>query len=291
VNEKVFKFGPDGVLSGVLTEPEKGRQLRGAPAVLMWNVGLNHHVGPWRFNVDLARDLATRGVTAFRFDVSGLGDSEARRDTSSDHVRALADVRDAMTFVTKKTGAESFVLVGFCSSVDAAHVIGREDRRVAGVVYLEGYAFRTRGFWNRYALRVLDVWRIKRALKAKIPEVFGRELVGTGFSDRRPTVFAREYPTTEQLRVDFARMVQDRKKLLLIYVGGDTNYNHSDQFFEMYADESLRGRIDVDYYGDMDHTFFRVRDRLRVLDRVSNWIAEVRDPIGSSAVDQARQPV
>src|SRR5205823_3879787 len=124
----------------------------------------------------------------------------------------LADVRDAMNFVGKRRATESFVLIGFCSSVDAAHVVATEDRRVQGIVYLEGYAFRTPGFWRRYPLRLLDPWRVKRYLKGSFPRVFGDELEGVPWRQKRPTVFAREYPSTEQLRQDFARMVEAKKK-------------------------------------------------------------------------------
>jgi hypothetical protein len=271
VNEKAISFGPEGVLAGVLTEPDQASWRAGAPAVLMWNVGLNHHVGPWRFNVELARMLGKRGVPSLRFDVSGLGDSETRRDTRSDHERALADVTDAIGYLEKRKIARSVILVGFCSSVDAAHVLAARDPRVAGVVYLEGYAFRTRGFWMRYPLRLVDRPRVKRFLKNALPRVFGDEVSGTGWG-QRAAVFAREYPSTEQLRRDFASMVAEKKRLLFVYVGVDTNYNHRDQFFEMYLDQGPRDGIDVDYFGDMDHTFFRVEDRQRVLERVASWV-------------------
>jgi hypothetical protein len=275
VIEKALRFGPAGTLAGILTEPAKDRAHPGAPVVVMWNVGLNHHVGPWRFNVELARDLAARGVSSFRFDLSGLGDSEARRDTSSDHARALADVKEAMTFVASRTQATTFALIGFCSSVDAAHVVGVEDDRVVAVVYLEGYAFRTKGFWRRYALRVLQRERIVRYLKSSAPRVFGSELVGTGWQVARAAIFAREYPSTERLREDYASMVAANKKLLFVYVGGDTNYNYRGQFFEMFGSPGLEQAVDLDYFPSMDHTFFRVPDRRRVLERVTGWICSL----------------
>jgi len=74
----------------------------------------------------------------------------------------------------KRRGARQFILIGFCSSVDAAHIVSVEDERVVGIAYLEGYAFRTRGFWLRYLLRLVDPPRIKRFLKGALPDVFAR---------------------------------------------------------------------------------------------------------------------
>jgi len=80
VSEKIFTCGPGGALVGVLTEPDVARAPPDAPAVLLWNVGLNHRVGPFRVFVELARRLAEAGFTVLRLDLSGLGDSEVRKD-------------------------------------------------------------------------------------------------------------------------------------------------------------------------------------------------------------------
>ena len=46
-------------------------------AVVFWNVGVSHRVGPQRQYVDIARDLSALGFCVFRFDLGGLGDSAA----------------------------------------------------------------------------------------------------------------------------------------------------------------------------------------------------------------------
>lgn len=272
MSEKTLSFGPEGSLAGILTEPSPGDAVEGAPAVLMWNVGMNHHVGPWRFNVELSRRMARVGIPSLRFDVSGIGDSEAQRDTRSDHERAVAEVREAMHTLERRKVARQFVLLGFCSSVDAAHVVAAEDPRVTACVYIEGYSFRTRGFWMRYPLRFVDRTRIRRYLKVHHPEVFGRELANRDRSGDEQ-VFEREYPSRDRLRRDFARMVQDGKRLLFVHVGREGDFNHAGQFHEMYGSPAIRGKVDVDYYQEMDHTFFRLRDRQQVLDRVASWVA------------------
>ena len=143
MSERVFTFGRGSSLVGILTEPSRPR--RNSPALLMWNVGVNHRVGPLRFNVDLARALAEVGFTSLRFDISGLGDSAVRQDARAEHERAAADVREAMSALQSRNIASSFGLVGFCSSVDAAHAVA-SDPSVRGAVFIEGYTFRTRGF-------------------------------------------------------------------------------------------------------------------------------------------------
>ncbi|MFP2897131.1 hypothetical protein [Corallococcus sp. 4LFB] len=83
MRERICTFGPEQSLVGILTEPDPAKVLPEAPAVVLSNVGLNHHVGPYRLWVELARQLAGRGITTLRFDLSGLGDSRPRREGGS----------------------------------------------------------------------------------------------------------------------------------------------------------------------------------------------------------------
>ena len=273
--EKVISFGTDGRLHGILTEPEPGARIEGAPAILTWNVGLHHHVGPHRFFIDLARSLAALGFTSLRFDLSGLGDSEVSRDDARpDFERAVSDVREAMSVLRKQRGFEQFVPVGFCSSVDAAHTLGVNDRAISGIVYLEGYGYRTRGFYARYPRRFLDRNRWERTLRAKYQKLFGDpNAVNDPFYERE-RVYLRDYPSRTKLRSDVLGMVSRGVRLLLVYAGGDTDYHYREQFYEMIGTDSIASEIDLEFYPEADHTFFLEEDRRVVISRVGSWMLD-----------------
>jgi hypothetical protein len=278
VIERAVAFGRDSGLIGVLTEPGSGEAIADAPAVLMWNVGIQHRIGPYRIQVDIARDLAERGFTSLRFDLSGMGDSEARQDNRPDQDRALDDVREAMALLEKRHGARGFVPIGFCSSVDAAHAISLQDGRIVGAAFLEGYSYRTRGFWLRYPGRLIDRQRWSRYLSNHrlLPRAYGRPTETESAAQSRSamgSVFARQYPTREQFGAAVVQLASRGVRLLFLYVGGDTDFNHRGQLFEIVGDDSLEGRVDVEYYSNADHTFFRVADRERAVARVGVWMA------------------
>jgi len=89
--------------------------------------------------------------------------------------------------------------------------------------------------------------------------------------------------------------VSRRVRLLFVYVGGDTDFNHRDQFFETVGEPSLDG-VEIEYYGDADHTVYRVSDRARTVARIGDWAS--RQFRGSTmamdsaaAAPAARKPV
>lgn len=268
MNEKVFTFGPGNGLVGIVTEPDPAQAQGDRPAVLLWNVGINHRVGPFRVSVDLARRLAAQGFTVLRFDISGMGDSEVRKDTLDEFERAALDVREAMDALQSRRGVRRFVLIGFCSSVDAAHVVAVRDPRVVGVGYLESYVWRTAGYYLRYPLRLLDRARWERMLALRFPRLFGME---GHLSELREQVYLRDRPSVEKFRRDVRDLVQRGCKLLFVYVGGDNPYTHRGQFFEMVGGRDLDGKVQVEFYEDADHTFFLLRDRARLIDQVCDW--------------------
>ena len=276
--ERAVAFGPEAGLVGILTEPDPSDARLGAPAVLMWNVGIQHRVGPYRIHVDMARDLARRGFTSLRFDVSGMGDSDVRQHSQLDHERSIMDVREAMVFLERRKGIRAFVPIGFCSSVDAAHSLSLQDNRVAGVCFLEGYAFRTRGFWMRYPLRLANLHRWRRFLSWRIaPLLSGRSVGGdptkAGGRDLGGPVYTRAYPSQQQFGADVRNLASRGIRLLFVYVGGDTDFNYTGQLAEMAGVETLEESVEVVYYSDADHTFFRAADRERAVARVGEWMA------------------
>jgi dienelactone hydrolase len=284
VIERALAFGQGAGLAGVLTEPSPSDAVADAPAIVMWNVGIQHRIGPYRIQVDIARDLARRGYASLRFDLSGMGDSEARQDSRPDAERALDDVREAMAVLEKRRGVRTFVPIGFCSSVDAAHAISLKDKRIVGACFLEGYAYRTQGFWLRYPRRLLEPERWRRYLASRrlLPLRYGRtaEIRARKEEQRRGVgaMFARQYPTMHQFSADIAQLSSRGVKLLFLYVGGDTDFNHRNQFFEMVGETALDGPVDIEFYEGADHTFFRVADRDRVVTRVGEWMARAFPP-------------
>jgi pimeloyl-ACP methyl ester carboxylesterase len=275
IEESLISFGATGSLHGLLTEPPVDARAPGAPAMLLWNVGLHHHVGPYRIYVDLARRLAEAGYTCLRFDTSGLGDSEtSRNDSRSDSERNVADVQEAMSAVARERGIERAVLVGFCSSVDAAHAAGLRDPRVAGIVYLEGYGYRTNRFYLHYALRLLDRHRWERRLRLKFPKLFREPEAVVDQTLDRERIFIRDYPTEHKLSRDMRKLVARGVRQLWVYGGGDTVYLYRSQFFDFIRAHELADKIDIAFFPSADHTFFLVEDRVRVIDHLVQWMRQ-----------------
>ena len=144
VREEPLYFGEGGRLFGVLTEPGAGALRRGSPAVVFLNVGANHHVGPNRMYVTLARALAARGCLGFRFDLGGLGDSLAASGAPSMRLYSkdsIGDVKAALSTLSRARGVDRFVLAGVCSGAYLAFHTAIEDSRVAGQILINPQTF------------------------------------------------------------------------------------------------------------------------------------------------------
>ena len=92
-------------------------------AVILINSGAIYRIGPNRLYVTLARRLAARGDLVVRADLSGIGDSRARRGADentvySDH--AVADI-DAIVAWARRQGVREVAVAGLCSG--AYHAI------------------------------------------------------------------------------------------------------------------------------------------------------------------------
>ncbi len=269
--QRVVRFGLDNALVGILTEPDAAQRIPGAPVVLLWNVGINHHVGPFRIFVDLARRLAVLGFAALRFDISGLGDSEsARGDTRGDRERGIGDVKSAIDMLERTRGVERVVLLGFCSSVDPAHALSLEDPRVVGLAYLEGYYFKTPGYYLRYPLRYLNLNRWERLLRTKVERFFGD---GSELAERQ-AIFVRDYPTAQSFHRDLKTLVTRGVRLLFIYVAGDSKYEYRDQLFDFLGSRELESKVELEFWPSADHTFFLAEDRARAVDRVATFVEQ-----------------
>lgn len=275
--EKVFTFGSGNSLVGILTEPNSAQQMNGAPAVLLWNAGTLHRVGPYRLNVDTARKLASLGFLVFRFDISGKGDSNPSKDERSYDERSVGDVREAMNFLSSKKGVEKFVLIGFCSGADEAHPVALQDARVTGVAFLDGFGYRTLGYYLRYysPRRVLRFSAWRNLLK----RLHARALLTTGGNDdseKRVRIFEREFPPLKKISAELQQLAERGVNLLFVYSGGVkyAYFNHYGQFKTMFNAVDFQGKLRLEHFEESDHTYTRLSDRNKLLNCICEWMLD-----------------
>jgi len=114
--ERPVFFGSENLLFGIVTEPGQGEIRR--RAVILLNSGADHHVGPSRIHVSIARRWARSGYYVLRMDLAGLGDSATRAASPEDEVfppAALDDVRAGIELLKTRYGIREITLAGLCS--------------------------------------------------------------------------------------------------------------------------------------------------------------------------------
>lgn len=138
--EEVAAFDSGGRrLVGVLSRPDPERDAAGPPAVVLHGWG-SYRSGPHRCLVELARELASRGLSALRFDFSGRGDS-AGDYWKVDLDAMVADAIAAADFLTEKTGADEVSAAGLCSGANVALGAATLDARFGRVAALSALPF------------------------------------------------------------------------------------------------------------------------------------------------------
>jgi alpha-beta hydrolase superfamily lysophospholipase len=134
-SERALHFGADDGIFGILTVPD--RVDAGAPAILLLNTGAEHHIGPNRMYVSLAREWAAKGHVVLRYDLRGIGDSPPPPGAEPNIVvpaHALDDMRAAIALVRTWAPGARIAAAGLSSGGWLAFLAAREGLALDAVV-------------------------------------------------------------------------------------------------------------------------------------------------------------
>lgn len=277
MREHTLTCGREQQLVATLTWPVREDQ-RPATVVVLTNSGVIPRSGPQRINVQLARRLATLGLASIRFDMSGLGDSRRASGQKPMLEQWTADTRDVMDVAQTRFGCDRFVMVGFCSGAEVAHLAALEDPRLHGAVLWDLYAYPTPESRLRallYRLQRAGVSGLVRKLSrivrsAEAPPASARAATPAGQSaDAGKVPPAAEY--ARRLRTLSERGV----RLLVMYSGGEPQwYNHADQFRKMFGPHTVPPAVQCDWLQMSDHLLTRRASREAFISRVTAFIEQ-----------------
>lgn len=154
VVESITELGPNrlfAVRSAIAGAAEAG------PTVLIQNTASDHRAGPGRLWSETARELAALGVTVFRFDRRGVGDTGAATDSYAwiTSAEAIADVMDVVNALP--VPANSLMMTGICSGAwNCAYAAMRHGAKSLILVNLPIFAWRRIDGVNERLWRVTD---------------------------------------------------------------------------------------------------------------------------------------
>jgi hypothetical protein len=259
-------------------------------AVLMLTAGMLSSVGPSRLHVELADSLSNRGISSFRFDLSGIGESLAVGSPGSSQKRAAREVQQAMNLLEAEYGYQRFMLFGLCSGADDAIVAAIEDKRIVGASLLDGCGYPTP--WHPIGL-LLQKYGPKLLSLRKWADYLNHLLrKPTSVSSTMPQgLDIREFPAQEQSAREIETLIGRGVKLQFIYTSGVIDYySYENQFYDMFPSLKDRKEISVSYHPKWDHTVMLREDRADLVELVTQWFVNTTEP-ASNHVKNLSSPI
>ena len=267
-------FGPDRHLVGTLTLPTG--QEPGTTAVLLTNAGVIHRMGPHRFNVKLARELARKGMPCFRVDISGQGDSQSPANSQPFEQQAVSDLKAAMDHMQRVCGVDKFVIAGICSGAHNGLATAMVDDRVVGLWMLDGYVYPTAKTQKvRYMhqlktrfLPTLGSWASSAVRKAS------DRVKGMMAPDSAAllTDFGHKAPSKEEFAATMKTLLDRHVCIYMVYSGSILwNYNYPEQLQDAFIGHDFVHRVRCDYIPDVDHTATTLQAQRRLIDCITGW--------------------
>lgn len=262
---------------------QAGAASEAKPALILFNAGLLHRVGPNRLNTTLARLCADDGYTSLRLDLTGLGDSPAlsagaEPQSSSNNNNVESDLADAMNFMQAQYQVDRFILIGLCSGALDALAVASIDKRVIAAVCIDGIAFRTIRFYAKHIFshkltRMLQIKNWRRLLY-RVTEgetEYGQLVSGMQNSMADDGNIARY---SRQRCAELLKAMDERKvRLLFVYTGGAGQfYNYAGQFREMFRGYKFSDRISSKFHPQADHLFMLESHRKALIVDIRHWL-------------------
>ncbi len=284
IRERVVRFGPKHSLVGILTTSKAAATE--LPHIVVINAGIVHRVGPNRLYVDMARSIAVLGYPVLRFDLAGLGDSDAVGGGASLVESAIHDVQHAMDHLAQTRQATQFLVFGLCSGANYAMATAFTDARVIGVMLIDPTVARTKRSLMVHAMRRLSHVSTLRELVLFRHPVFHRAL-GRGRSAAFSVAQAAEGQSAQRASAGMARssaaevrsaleaLIARGLRMMLVFTGGVNHvYNYRDQLFDLLPGLDFRGQLKLQYMPDTDHTVSDAPARARLFASVRTWLTE-----------------
>ena len=259
-------------LVGVLCEPETLDKKK--PAVLILNSGIMHRIGTCRLSVKLSRALAESGIASVRFDYSGVGDSDPRRGGMSFLESAPLETVEVMDYIQKHRGINKFILYGLCSGADAAYETALVDKRVIGICQIDGYCYRTLGWYiNHYLPRSckLDVWL--RYFKRKLSDSSHKSIDDIDPEYIERASYIREFPPKLEITNGLQQLVDDKVAMYCLFTDGQSSLiNDASQFKKSFRKVNFGKYLTVDYMPEAEHIITEPDCQKDVVKRIVNWV-------------------
>jgi serine aminopeptidase S33 family len=279
MSETTLAFGANAGLVGTLSTASQSAGV----AALLFNAGVVPRIGPNRLNVRIARALATSGIPALRFDLSGRGDSAPARGMESYEQQAVADIRSAMNLLNERTGVNRFALMGLCSGAENAFHAALADDRVVGLTLMDSYHFPTlRTHLNRFRRRANMQGGLLRAGGAWLKRRLHRSGNGNGNGHRRESAagsFGSIRPTPEAFAEQLRKLIDRGVSIDLLFSGSFLEtFNYENQFRDGFARFGIVEHMNIEYRPDLDHTLSTAAMQHAMLDRTAAWFSRLATP-------------
>ncbi len=283
VSEQVVLLGRWNALVGILARAAAEPTDR--PAIVILNTGIIHRVGYNRMFVAMSRALATAGHTVLRFDFSGIGDSEPRREALAPVDACMADLRDVLDWLERTRQISRVILIGLCSGADHAVLYGHTDARIAGLVLLDPTIPTTLRHAMHFAVRRLMDPRTWRRLFTGRSRVFGmswrllRRMSRPGSRSRAdPLQSIRSRRAIEQhYQASVARGIA----MLAVFTGESTRQTYREQMIDAFPGVSFGDRLRLEYFPDSDHLFSLASNRAELTRLVLHWADGLDDSLAT----------
>ena len=280
MRERAVQFGKDPVHTGILCEPDVPPEA-GRPTCLLLNAGVIHRVGPNRLYVNVARTLAASGYASLRFDMSGRGDTDVRRDGETFIASGVKETRTAMDYLQQLRGTERFVPMGICSGAHDAVRTAMVDERIVGAVLIETYVYPTFEYRVRHLARRVASWKKWRDTLTGRTSLGQRLLRGVGVDpggngdlegDDLSNAVEGFIPPKHEIE-GWLRSLADRgTELCFIFAGSTGIYNYRRQLFDAYRSLTGHPQIRIEYFPGADHTFTRLHYQQCLLSTITQFM-------------------
>lgn len=252
--------------------------------------GPQYRVGSHRQFLLLARELANHGFPVFRFDFTGMGDSEGEQKTFENIDDDLNAAIGA--FYQQQPDLKHVVIWGLCDAASAALFYAYQDSRIKGLVLLNPWVYTTQGaaktflkyyylqrflsreFWLKVISGQFNLIQSACSFFLMLKETLGFKTNAESQASKveNKQIISKDQPLPERMKQGL-QMFQ--YPLLCILSGNDLT---ASEFKDLISSDAewqklfCEQRITRQDYDESDHTFSRAVWRNQVAKWTVDWL-------------------